>query len=144
VRISAPRLARLIRRSEFQAAAGDGRRFRSAALGVQVLARDGGPEGVRLGITASRKVGGAVERNRIRRRLRAAAREAYAEVSANVDVVALARAETISEPYDTLIDTLRQALTKARPQRKQQATPGPGGAHATGFTRSERQETQPS
>ena len=69
------RLSRLKQRKEFLAAAAHGRRFRSSAFSVQV--RDAAPEegqdGLRLGLTASRKVGNSVKRNRIRRRLRAAA-----------------------------------------------------------------------
>ncbi|MGL4438620.1 MAG: ribonuclease P protein component [Bosea sp. (in: a-proteobacteria)] len=119
MRTSAPRLTRLIKRSQFQAAAGDGRRFRSSELSVQVLDRDEGEAGVRIGLTASRKAGNAVKRNRIRRRLRAAAREAYAGCELRADVVAVAKTETITAPYDQLVRTLHNALTKARPQRKQ-------------------------
>lgn len=133
MRISAPRLSRLTKRAEFQAAAGDGRRFRSSALTIQVLDRqpagvpegtgdaDGGaePPGIRIGLTASRKAGNAVKRNRIRRRLRAAAREAFVGVTTSADIVAVARPETISAPYTELVQSLRSALTQARPQRKQ-------------------------
>jgi YidC/Oxa1 family membrane protein insertase len=127
MRTSAPRLSRLLKRSQFQAAAGDGRRFRSSEMTVQVRDREiaaegsGNEPGIRIGLTASRKVGNAVKRNRIRRRLRAAAREAFAGCSQNADVVAVARTETITAPYEQLVRTLHNALTKARPQRKQQA-----------------------
>jgi ribonuclease P protein component len=123
MRMSAPRLGRLVKRTQFQAAAGNGRRFRSSEMSVQVLDRDEGEPGIRIGLTASRKVGNAVKRNRIRRRLRAAAREAFAGCSQKADVVAVARAETISAPYDQLVRTLHNALTKARAQRKQHPTP---------------------
>jgi len=69
------RLSRLKQRKDFLAAAAHGRRFRSSAFSAQV--RDAAPEegqdGLRLGLTASRKTGNSVKRNRIRRRLRAAA-----------------------------------------------------------------------
>jgi ribonuclease P protein component len=122
MRMSAPRLTQLIKRAEFQAAAGDGRRFRSSEMSVQVLDRPDGEAGIRIGLTASRKAGNAVKRNRIRRRLRAAAREAFAGCEHRADVVAVARPETIAAPYDQLVRTLHNALTKARPQRKQLAT----------------------
>ena len=74
------RLARLTQRKEFLAAAEHGRRFRSPAFMAQVRdaapdeqRRGGEPVTLRLGLTASRKTGNAVKRNRIRRRLRAAA-----------------------------------------------------------------------
>lgn len=123
MRTSTPRLSRLIKRSQFQAAAGDGRRFRSSELTVQVLDRVEGEAGIRMGLTASRKTGNAVKRNRIRRRLRAAAREAFAGCEQRADVVAVAKPETICAPYDQLVRTLHNALTKARPQRKQHPTP---------------------
>lgn len=120
MRTSAPRLIHLTKRSEFQAAAGNGRRFRSSALSIQVLDRPDDDIGIRIGLTASRKTGNAVKRNRIRRRLRAAARDAYAASAADRDIVAVARSETISAGYGELVRSFRDALTKARPQRTQQ------------------------
>jgi ribonuclease P protein component len=111
MRTSAPRLTRLTKRSEFQAAAGSGRRFRSAHMTVQLLER-ADDAGVRVGLTASRKVGGAVVRNRVRRRLRAAAREAFAGVTQSLDIVLVARTEVASAPYGALIDTMRRALAR--------------------------------
>jgi ribonuclease P protein component len=61
-------MERLTRRTDFRAAA-DGMRASGSAFVVQARARaDGGP--VRIGFTVSRQVGNAVERNRVRRRLR--------------------------------------------------------------------------
>jgi ribonuclease P protein component len=118
MRKSAPRLSRLTKRAQFQAAAGDGRRFRSSFFSVQVLDREAGQDGVRIGLTASRKTGNAIKRNRIRRRLRAAAREAYAGLTERLDIVAVARAETISAPYEDLVRTLRDAPKRARAQHR--------------------------
>ena len=115
---SPPRLSRLTKRAQFQAAAGHGRRFRSSFLSVQVLDREAGEDGVRIGLTASRKAGNAVKRNRIRRRLRAAAHEAYARSTERFDIVAVARAETISAPYDDLVRALRDAPKRARAQHR--------------------------
>lgn len=116
MRQSAPRLKRLTKRAQFQAAAGNGRRFRSPAMTVQVLDRDDGASGVRVGLTASRHVGGAVERNRIRRRLRAAAREAFTSELRPVDVVLVARREALSANYSALVRTAQDAITRAKPQ----------------------------
>jgi ribonuclease P protein component len=49
------------------------------------------PAGSRLGITASRKVGGAVVRNRFKRRVRAWFRARRQEFSEDVDLVVIAR-----------------------------------------------------
>jgi len=64
-----------------------------------------------MGFTASRKVGGAVERNRAKRRLRAAA-AAILPLSAREghDYVLIARAATISRPFAELGRDLTTAL----------------------------------
>ena len=49
------------------------------------------PSGSRLGITASRKVGGAVVRNRFKRRLRAWFRARRSDFGADIDLVVIAR-----------------------------------------------------
>jgi ribonuclease P protein component len=140
------RLARLTQRKQFLAAAELGRRFRSSAFTVQVLDAPlreaaGGderePEGLRLGLTASRKVGNAVKRNRIRRRLRVAAAEALAgQAGRPCDVVIVARPETLTAAFRTLVGDLSVALERARPQgqgrkpRPDKSRPGKGPAQA--------------
>lgn len=127
------RLARLTQRKQFLAAADKGRRFRSSAFTVQVLdAPQRGadeaplPDGLRLGLTASRKVGNAVKRNRIRRRLRVAAQQAFAtQTSRPCDVVIVARPETLTTDFATLVSELSQAVERARPQG-QGRKPRPG------------------
>lgn len=114
------RLARLKQRKQFLAAADHGRRFRSSAFTVQVRdaeadeARE--PAGLRLGLTASRKVGNAVKRNRIRRRLRVAAAEALAaQADRHCDVVIVARPETLTAGFRLLVSELSIAIDRARP-----------------------------
>jgi ribonuclease P protein component len=112
------RLARLKQRKQFLAAAEHGRRFRSSAFYAQVrdAAADEGQNGLRLGLTASRKVGNAVKRNRIRRRLRAAAEIALASESSRAcDVVIVARPETLTAKFETLITDLSVTIDRARP-----------------------------
>ena len=117
------RLARLTQRKEFLAAAEHGRRFRSSAFTVQVLdtqprdtVDEGGHDGLRLGLTASRKVGNAVKRNRIRRRLRVAAAQALAaQTDRRCDVVIVARPETLTAGFRMLVSELSVAIDRARP-----------------------------
>jgi len=81
-------------------------------LVLQICDRADG-EGLRVGFTASRKVGGAVERNRARRRLRAAAEQVLgAKGRAAHDYVLIARAETARRPFQLLLDDLDRALAR--------------------------------
>lgn len=121
------RLARLTERKQFLAAAAHGRRFRSSAFTAQVRDAEGeaGRDGLRLGLTASRKVGDSVERNRIRRRLREAARAALADQTArNCDLVVVARRECLTTDFQTLIADLSVALDRAKPAKPGYAKPG--------------------
>ncbi len=122
-------IARLKRRGEYLKVAGAGRKFVAPGLILQVLRQDTErpdeavttasplPEArcqpLRLGLTASRKVGIAVQRNRARRRLRAAAAEILpAHASAGHDYVLIARAATVQRPYQALMEDLRTALRR--------------------------------
>lgn len=72
------------------------------------------PGRYRVGFTASRKVGGAVERNRAKRRLREVAR-AVLPLSGHecTDYVLIARPATLERPFDGLRKDLAVALTAA-------------------------------
>jgi len=116
------RLARLTQRKEFLAAAEHGRRFRSSAFLVQVrdTAPEEGRETLRLGLTASRKTGNAVKRNRIRRRLRAAAAQAlHDQTHKPCDVVIVARSEVLGADFHALVADLSIAIDRAKPQKPQ-------------------------
>ncbi len=69
---------------------------------------------LRVGFTASKKIGGAVVRNRAKRRLRAAA-AAVLPLSgvAGTDYVLVARRDTVTRPFDSLLSDLAQALRAA-------------------------------
>ena len=82
---------------------------------MQAAPADHGPGGarIRVGITASRKVGGAVDRNRARRRLRALIARVFHDAAApDMDYVVVARRATISRPFADLISDLEQALRR--------------------------------
>lgn len=112
-----PTIQRLTRRPDFLAAA-DGRRFHTERLTAQGRVRDADETrdgaaitGLYLGFTITKRVGHATERNRIRRRLRAAVAELGPEFAAHaVDIVLIARRPAIDAAFDTLKDDLRRAI----------------------------------
>jgi len=66
---------------------------------------------LRIGFTASRKVGNAVKRNRARRRLRAVGQEVCSSFSfPDVDLVLIARPSTVTAPFSELIQDCGKAL----------------------------------
>jgi ribonuclease P protein component len=67
--------------------------------------------GLRFGLTVTKRVGHATERNRIKRRLRTVCQKAgldYRHV--DVDIVIIGRRDILTADYDLLIDDLRRAL----------------------------------
>ena len=78
-----------------------------------VRPRDDGDPAIRFGITVSKKVGGAVVRNRMKRRFRELARSILLESGiAGADHVLIGRPSGIDRPFEQLGADLRKALTK--------------------------------
>jgi ribonuclease P protein component len=77
---------RLLRHADFERVYKQGRRHFAAHMTVFYLLRERG-EGLRVGFTVGRVLGGAVERNRIKRRLRESVRLRWPGVRIPVDVV---------------------------------------------------------
>jgi len=120
---------RLTRRADFLAMRGAGR-FHAPAFVLQ--ARKRGPDepdgkAARFGLTITRKVGNAVERNRIRRRLREAVRRiAPGRAAGGFDYVLVARRQALSEAFDAIVAQLAEGLDRtarlgANPRQREPA-----------------------
>lgn len=81
--------ARLRKHADYQRVYRESRRYSSASMSYFFRARQAGEAGMqpRVGLTAGRVLGKAVERNRIRRRMREAVRLHLGELPQRVDVV---------------------------------------------------------
>jgi ribonuclease P protein component len=116
-------MERLKRRNDFVAAAA-GASVSTPGFVVQKLRReDGGP--ARVGFTVSRRVGGAVERNRVRRQLREIVRlSAAAGLKAGSDYVVVARRAALDIPFGKLSVDFAGALKRL--EKKAGGRPGQG------------------
>jgi ribonuclease P protein component len=102
---------RMKRRQEFVAAA---KASYSAKPSLIVQARKRDDDGIpRVGFTATKKIGNAVVRNRVKRRLRAVARLVLSpEARPGHDYVLIGRAGTGEKPFTSLIEDLNSALQR--------------------------------
>ena len=94
-------------RRDFERVLAQGRRFRTSSGTFFTLARtDGQP--ARIGLAVASGIGGAVVRNRIKRRLREAFRATAPEVG--IDVVVRARGGAAEVDFQKLEDDVRSAV----------------------------------
>jgi len=109
---------RLRRRTDFRAAAG-AMRAPGSAFVLQARRRaDHG--GARVGFTVSRQVGNAVERNRVRRRLRELMRLADAgSLRSSHDYVLVGRRLALNSPFDDMMKELAAALARIHASPRQ-------------------------
>ena len=124
-------IGRLKRRAEFLQVAAANRKWVAPGLILQVRRQpstespsDDAPraapfEPVRVGFTASRKVGNAVARNRARRRLRAVAREVLDHAEPGNDFVLIARPATVEREYQALVGDLVAGLKRLKLYRSE-------------------------
>ena len=102
---------RVTDRATFEALRHDGKRARSGSVSVVFL--DDGGDRARVAYAVGRRIGGAVERNRLRRRLRSAVSviESEAGLSPGAYLVAPSR-ETSKLEYEELVSTVHRAVRR--------------------------------
>jgi len=123
-----PRTARLLRHADFERVYKLGRRHFSATMTVFYLARPEGedqtrggaasatgasspaPSGLRVGFTVGRALGGAVQRNRMKRRLREAVRMALPSPGIAADVVINPKKSLLSADFSAVRNEVGRAF----------------------------------
>ncbi|MBD2840681.1 ribonuclease P protein component [Erythrobacter rubeus] len=102
----------LTKRSDFLAA---NRGLRNARPGFVLLTRPNGGQGIRYGVTVTKKIGNAVVRNRMKRRFRELLRAALPERGLpHHDHVLIGRSGGVERNFDTMAEELDRALARAR------------------------------
>ncbi|MFN8829029.1 MAG: ribonuclease P protein component [Labrys sp. (in: a-proteobacteria)] len=110
-------MQRLRKREDFLAAR-NGRRTHCTTLTLQARDRRDGETEARAGFTVTKKTGGAVERNRIRRRLREALRLVAAQQARpGHDYVLIGREAALNAAFATIVDDLIAAFCRVHPGR---------------------------
>jgi ribonuclease P protein component len=111
-----------LRHADFERVYKLGRRHFSASMTVFYWPRpeDGGagpkavamtsPAGLRIGFTVGRALGGAVQRNRMKRRLREAVRLTRPRAATNADVVINPKKSLLTVDFCVVVSEVRRAL----------------------------------
>jgi ribonuclease P protein component len=106
-----PAFPMLRRKADFEAIARQGSARSGRLLVMRSLRTDGGAP--RIGIATSKALGGAVERNRVRRRLRALVREHYGSLPSGLDLLVIARPEAARATWTELRDACASLLRRS-------------------------------
>ncbi len=121
-----PRTRKLLRHGDFQRVYQRGRRHFAAHMTVFYLDREiaGSAErpvflssGPRIGLTVGRVLGGAVERNRIKRRVREAVRASLKFLVRNVDVVINPKKSALTADFSVLREEVAQAFEEIQSEK---------------------------
>lgn len=105
------RIARLTSSSDIQRVRRLGRSNAHPLLVLAALQSDF-PGPTRIAVIAGKSIGGAVQRNRAKRRLRGALHELSENIQPGFDVICIARRPLIEAPFTEIVEALREQLNK--------------------------------
>src|SRR5206468_7886329 len=106
-----PKSARILRSKDFRRVYDHGAKF-SGPLFSAFCLRNNGDEGVKVGFTCPRALGGAVVRNRIKRRVREAMRARLDRIGAGGEIVINPRLSAMTAPFGRLEQELEKLVQR--------------------------------
>ncbi len=119
----AVRLTTISKRADFLAA-NAARRFATPGFVLLMRHRGDASPAARLGITVTKKIGGAVVRNRMKRRFRELAQSVIAPIAEpGFDHILIGRAGGVERDFARLRAELSDAMRKAKDQKPQKKQP---------------------
>ena len=109
------RVWRLRLRGEFERVRQNGRSWPHRFFVLIVLPQADRPEALpRIGVAAGKRLGGAVTRNRFKRKLREAVRQVYPNIQSGVDMILIARAPSAEASVAQIATALTETLQRAK------------------------------
>lgn len=109
------RVWRLRPQGEFERVRQSGRSWSHPLLIIIARTRaDGSIKQARVSVAAGKKLGGAVVRNRVKRRLREAVRQIYPQLAATTDLIVIARQPMLTASVIEIVEALAATLKRAR------------------------------
>jgi len=103
-----PSSHRLREHREFNLVWNRGKKYHTDHFIVILLGRKIGP--TRLGVTVSRKIGGAVQRNRVKRLIREIFRRCYPTIASHMDISIIAKKGSSNMTYEEVFFELKNLL----------------------------------
>ncbi len=110
--------------TEHRAVYREGRRYANEVL--VIYARQSGRPDARVGLSVSKQLGGAVRRNRVKRRVREACHRKGKDLPAGVDLIVIPRATAADAAVAELEDALGQLLRRVELRSERPGGPQPG------------------
>lgn len=102
---------RLRSREDFQRLRQEGKTFRHPWVNLSIVANEQSHN--RYGFITSKQLGGAVQRNRVRRRLRAVMAQRHESLKQGYDVLLIARVGILDQPFGLLQQAVAELLRRA-------------------------------
>jgi ribonuclease P protein component len=122
-----PRAARLLRHADFERVYKQGRRHFSACMTAfywpRPAADSSGAAGLRVGFTVGRALGGAVQRNRMKRRLREAVRMTRPGQGVDADVVINPKKSLLTTDFSAVLNEVTRAFAVIEQKLSEKTNP---------------------